>query len=350
MVDPPGWVNAVLDETGTLSNMLAWHLNESPGVYRWGEVPTPTPGPGEVRVRVVATALNHMDLWLTRGMPKPRSFPHVPGDDIAGVVTDVGDGVDRWAAGDEVVIAPSIMSAEFHERRGVDAVLDPNMQIIGEHCWGGHGEFVVVPELNVFRRPANLSWHDSAAFPVVMLTAWRMFRRARLQASDTVLVTGIGGGVATAALLMAKHFGCHVAVTSRDPDKLTRAIALGADETFDSSEVRWPFKADVVVDSVGTATWEAAFSALRPGGRMVICGATSGIDVPLNLPKLFFKQAEVIGATTGSYVEFATVCEMMEAGHPVVTDEVFPLADYPAALDRLKEGRQLGKIVLDHTA
>jgi zinc-binding alcohol dehydrogenase/oxidoreductase len=326
--------------------MHAWHLVDTPGEYRWGEVPSPDAGPGEVRIRVRASALNHMDVWLTKGMPRPRRFPHVPGSDVAGVVESVGEGVVDWQPGDEVVANGAIVPAQALEH-GLDSVLDPALMVLGEHCWGGHGEFCVVPAHQLERRPSGRSWTDTAAYPVCTTTAWRLLRRARLQPGETVLVTGIGGGVATAAMMVAQQLGARVVVTSRDEAKRRRALELGADQAFDSAS-DYPVVTDVVVDSIGPATWDSALRTLRRGGRMCITGGTSGSKVTLDLPKLFFRQLEIIGGTIGSQEEFRQVTSMMEEGMPVVVDEVLPLEAYPEAVERLRSGAQVGKIVLEH--
>ncbi len=312
----------------------------------WGEVPTPVTGPGQVRVRVVASALNHMDLWLTTGLPKPPAFPHVPGNDVAGIVDEVGDGVDRWNPGDEVVVNTALVPEEALAM-GVDSVLHPAMRLLGEHCWGGHGEFCVVDAHQLESKPAGRSWAEAASYPVCATTAWRLLRRARISPDDTVLVTGIGGGVATAALVIAHHIGARVFVTSRDPRKRAIAMDLGAEDAFDSAEP-YPVSADIVVDSIGPATWEHSLRTLRHGGRMCVCGGTSGPKVELNLPRLFFKQLDIIGASCGSQEEFRHVTSLMADGLPMVVDEVVALARYPEALDKLRTAEQVGKIVLEH--
>lgn len=327
--------------------MQAWHLDESPGQYRWGQVDDPAVGPLDARVRVLASALNHMDVWLTTGLPKPPAFPHVPGNDVAGVVESVGSAVTQWSVGDEVVINTAVVPPEALSR-GLDSVLDPSMSLLGESRWGGHGELCVVPAHQLEVKPPSRSWAEAASFPVCGTTAWRLLRRARLSAADTVLITGIGGGVATAALTIAKHAGATVFVTSRDPAKRAAALELGADGAFPSNEP-YPVSADIVIDSVGPATWEYSIRTLRHGGRMCVCGGTSGAEVTLNLPRLFFKQLDIIGASCGSQEEFLHVCGLVEDGLAVVIDQVVPLSEYPAALDRLRRGDQFGKIVLDHT-
>ena len=326
--------------------MRAWILDESPGGYRYGEVPDPAVGPGDVRIRPVASALNHMDLWVTRGKPKPP-VPHVPGCDVAGVVESVGSAVTGVAVGDEVVVNPTICPVEHVIAHGDDAPLYPGMQIVGEQRWGGHAELLSVPARNVVAKPTDRSWAECAAYPVATLTAYRMLRRARVTAGERVLVVGIGGGVSTAALVVARDMGATVYVTSRDPEKRARAVALGAEDAFASDE-DWPVRCEVVVESVGPATWDRSIGALAPGGRLAVCGGTSGTQVEINIPRLFFKQYEIIGSTMGGYGEFAAVTRLVDQGLPVVVDQEFDLADYPDALARLEAGQQLGKVVLHH--
>ncbi len=326
--------------------MQAWVLDESPGTYRWGSIERPEPGPDDVAVRPVASALNHMDLWVTRGRPRP-ALPHVPGCDVAGVVEAVGERVEGVAVGDEVVVNPAVAPIEAIVRYGNDSPLGRGFGIVGEQRWGGHGERLVVPARNVVPRPAGRSWAECAAYPLATLTAWRMLRRSRLMAGETVLVVGVGGGVSMAALALGVHLGAEVHVTSRDQAKLDAAVAAGATAGY-RSDGDWPVKADVVVESVGPATWDRSISALEPGGRMAVCGGTSGQTVEVDLPRLFFKQIEIIGSTMGSYEEFEQVTRLVQRGLPVAVDRELDLADYPDALARLEAGDQLGKLVLHH--
>ncbi len=326
--------------------MEAWILDESPGAYRWGTVADPEVGADDVAVAPVASALNHMDLWLTRGRPRPP-LPHVPGCDVAGVVAAVGSSVTGIEAGAEVVVNPAVSPIEAVVALGNDAPMGRGFQILGEQRWGGHGELVVVPSRNVVPRPVGRSWEECAAYPLATLTAWRMLRRARLAAGERCLIVGIGGGVSMAAMHLALRMGAEVHVTSRDGAKREAALALGAVAAHDSS-ADWPVRAEVVVESVGPATWDRSVAALVPGGRLVVCGGTSGQHVQLDLPKLFFKQIEVIGSTMGSYEEFADVTALMGQGLQVSVDEVLGLDEYPRALHRLEAGAQLGKIVLRH--
>lgn len=327
--------------------MDAWVLRESPGEYVRETVAEPVVGARDVRVRVVTSALNHMDLWLTQGRPRPH-LPHVPGCDVAGVVEEVGAEVSGDLLGAEVVVNPAVSCRGCRVCLAGESPLCRNFAIVGEHRWGGHANSVVVPADNVSPRPQGLSWEQSAAFGLAGLTAWRMFRRSRLRAGETVLIVGVGGGVSSAALALAGHLGAHVVVTSRDPEKLSWALEHGAAQAIRTEDERWDVRADVVVESVGPATWDRSVASLRPGGRLVVCGGTSGATVELSLPRLFFKQHEIIGSTMGSYEEWAQLVELVNQGVPVVVDEVFGFDDYPDAVRRLHGADQLGKIVLRH--
>jgi zinc-binding alcohol dehydrogenase/oxidoreductase len=326
--------------------MNAWILDESPGTYRWGTIEAAEPAADEVRVRVVASALNHMDLWVTRGLPAPP-VPHVPGADGAGVIEQVGADVTDWQVGDEVVLNPAVSCRHCPICLAGDSPLCPDFHILGEHCWGAHAELVVVPAANVVAKPAGRSWEECAAYPLCTLTAWRMLRRARLHAGETLLVVGVGGGVSSAGVVLGKAMGARVFATSRDPDKRRRAVELGAEAAFDSSE-DFPVRAAVVFENVGAATWDRSVKALAPGGRLVTCGGTAGTTVSLSLPRLFFKQHEIIGSTMGSYAEFAEVAALVADGLPVVVDATYPLEDFPRALAALEGGAQMGKLVLRH--
>jgi NADPH:quinone reductase-like Zn-dependent oxidoreductase len=327
--------------------MDAWILDEAPGRYRWGQIDLPEPGPGEVRLTVVASALNHMDLWVTQGLPKPP-LPHVPGCDVTGVVDALGDGVTHVGVGDEVVVNPGVSPVDEIIALGDDSPMGDGFMIYGEHCWGGHAAQAVAPGRNVVARPRGRSWEECAAYPLTYLTAYRMLRRARLAAGETVLVVGIGAGVSCAALALARQMGARVFATSRNEAKRAEAVAMGAEAAFDSTDPKWPVQADVVIESVGPATWEQSVRSLRAGGRLVVCGGTSGTKVELTLPRLWFKQLEIIGSSMGSYQEFAQLTDLVAQGLPIQVDQVFELADYPAALERLERGEQLGKIVLRH--
>ena len=327
--------------------MQSWILNESPGTYVWGDITTPEPSENEVRIRVVASALNHMDLWVTRGMPKPP-LPHIPGCDVAGIVDAIGSKVTSVSVGDEVVVNPGVSPIEDIVRYGNNSPMGPGFMIWGEHCHGGHATFAIAPDRNVRPRPTSRTWFESAAFPLAYLTALRMLNRARVAPGETVLIVGIGSGVSTAALALANFMGAQAIVTRRDAAKRAQALQMGAVSAIDSADAKWPVQADVVIESVGPATWDKSVRSLAPGGRMVVCGGTSGSAAEINIPRLFFKQYEIIGSSMGSYEEFDQLLAIINNGLPIAIDNVYALKDYEQALSRLERGEQLGKIVLDH--
>ena len=248
----------------------------------------------------------------------------------------------------EVVVNPAVSCRRCPACLAGESPLCPRFAILGEHRWGGHAPLVAVPAANVLPRPVGRSWEECAAYPLATLTAWRMLRRARLRAGETLLVVGVGGGVSAAGLALGVAMGARVFATSRSEEKRRRARDMGAEDAFDS-EREFPVRADVVFENVGAATWDRSLHALTPGGRLVTCGGTAGSKVEISLPRLFFKQHEIIGSTMGSYAEFAHVTDLVAQGLPVAVDEVAPGLDaFPAALQKLEAGEQLGKLVLRH--
>ena len=338
--------------------MRAWLLNDTdgPGSYTLAEVPDPGPGPGEVRVLLRASALNHLDLWVARGMPAPPSLPHVSGADGAGVVDAIGDGVDDLRLGAEVVIDPSTSCGACPECIRGDVPFCRDFRIVGEHRWGTHAEAVVVPAENVRSKPGSLSWERAAAAGLVASSALRMLRRARFEPGDDLLVVGIGGGTSTAAFLLARALGARrLWVTTRDAEKLRWAAdhgATGGSRTSDRFDelVRAETEGrgvDIVVDNVGTLTFERSLRSLTRGGRLVTNGSTTGRTADVHLPTLFWRQLEVIGSTMNDHREFADALQLVGSGAvEVPIDATFGFEEFPAALERLEAGRQLGKIVL----
>jgi NADPH:quinone reductase-like Zn-dependent oxidoreductase len=340
------------------ASMRAWLLRDTsgPDAYELGEVPTPEPGAGEVRVSLRASALNHLDLWVARGMPAPPSFPHVGGADGAGVIDAVGADVTDAGVGDEVVIDPSTSCARCPACMVGDVPFCPNLAIVGEHRWGTHADAIVLPEVNVARKPSALSWTEAAAVGLVTSSALRMLRRGRVDERTTVLATGIGGGTSTAGFLLAQAMGATMFATSRDAAKRAWATDHGARAAFDSDgafdeQVRAATDGrgvDVVLDNIGAAVFGRALRALARGGRYVTNGSTTGRTAELHLPTLFWRQLEVIGSTMNDHREFADAMAFVAGGVAhVPVDRVFAFEELPQALARLDAGEQLGKIVLD---
>jgi zinc-binding alcohol dehydrogenase/oxidoreductase len=309
------------------------HEDGGPEVLRYEDVPDPVPGGGEVLVELRAASLNHLDVWLRKGLPSVPK-PRILGADGAGVIA----GTDE-----RVVINPGLA----HEG---------GIHVLGEHRDGTHAELIAVPRSAVHPIPADLSFEEAAAFPLVFETAYRMLvTKAALQPGEWVLIWGIGGGVATAALAIAKALGAQTIVTSSSGAKLARARELGADRTIDHTSEEVPARvrelsgggAHVVVEHVGEATWARSLASARSGGRIVVCGATSGPNPPAALHRIWWRELEVYGSTMGTPADFQGAYDLIAAGkaRPVV-DSVFPLAEARAAHERLERGEQLGKIVL----
>jgi zinc-binding alcohol dehydrogenase/oxidoreductase len=316
------------------------HEDGGPEVLRYEDVEDPVAGPGEVLIRLRAASLNHLDVWLRRGLPSVPK-PRILGADGAGVVAALGAGVEGFREGDRVVLNPG---------------LDDGARIVGEHMDGTHAGLIAIPADYVHAIPEGLSFEEAAAFPLVFATAYRMLAtRAGLREGEWVLVWGIGAGVATAALAIAKALGANVIVTSTREDKLARARELGADAAIATdSDVVEEVRAltdghgvDVVVEHVGEATWKTSLQAARKGGRIVVCGATSGPNPPANLHRVFWKQLSILGSTMGTREDFAAVLDLVASGRarPVV-DRGFPLSEAAAAHEHLERGDQLGKVVL----
>jgi NADPH:quinone reductase-like Zn-dependent oxidoreductase len=309
------------------------HEDGGPEVLRYEDVPDPQPRDGQVLVELRAASLNHLDVWIRKGLPSVPK-PRILGADGAGLIA----GTDE-----RVVINPGIMT-------------NGKMHIVGETMDGTHAELIAIPRDYLHPIPGDLTFEEAAAFPLTFETAFRMLvTRARLLEGEWVLIWGIGGGVATAALSLAKAVGAQVIVTSSSDAKLAHAKALGADivVNHESGDVVGAVKeataggAHVVVESVGEATWKRTLDAVRAEGRIVVCGATTGPNPPAALHRVWWKQLSILGSSMGSPEDFQAVWDLIDAGKakPVV-DKVFPLAEARAAHERLEAGEQLGKIVL----
>jgi len=329
-----------------------------PEVLEVGELPDPEAGRGQVVVEVEAVALNHLDLWVRRGMPGLElELPHVGGSDVAGRVSEVGPGVERWDPGDRVVVNPSLWCGECEWCLRGEHSLCAEYGILGEHVDGGAAERVAVPAANLYRIPGEVAAEEAAAVPLVFQTAWRALRtRADLRPGETVLVTGASGGVSTAAVQIARLAGAEVFAVTSGEEKVRRVRELGAQHVYDRLEVDFADEVreetggrgvDVVLDSVGQAIWEDCVRCLTRDGRLVTYGATTGPRADLNIGRVFWKQIRVIGTTMASRSEFRDAMDRVFAGdlRPVL-DRTYPLEEIRQAHERLEKGEQFGKIVL----
>jgi len=309
------------------------HEDGGPEVLRYEDAPDPVAGPGEVVIELRAASLNHLDLWVRKGLPSVPK-PRILGADGAGIRSDTGA---------RVVINPGI---EHGER----------ISVVGEHSDGTHAELVAVPEANVYPLPDEISFETAAAFPLVFETAYRMLvTRAGLQEGEWVLLWGIGSGVSTAGLAIAHALGARTIVTSGSDEKLARAAELGADAAVNhvTEDVVARVKdvtgggAHVVVEHVGADTWSRSLNAARVGGRIAVCGATSGPNPPAELHRIWWKQLSVLGSSMGTRTDFEAAYDLVKSGRALpVIDAVFPLAEARDAHERLESGAQLGKVLL----
>lgn len=329
-----------------------------PEVVEIGDRPVPEPGPGQVRVRVVAAALNHLDLWVRRGIPGiEHGMPHILGADGAGVVDAVGPGVEDWSVGEAVYLQPGLFCGRCEYCLAGEESVCVRFRLLGEHIDGTLAEHVVVPAVNVYRKPRGLDWEKAAAFPLVYQTAWRLLMTVgSLRAGQSVLIHGAGGGVSAAALQIARYAGAYVFATSSSRAKLDRALALGADVALDYTTEDVPARireltakrgVDLVIDNVGQATWCDSIECVRRGGRIATCGATTGNEAVTPINRVYWKQISIHGSTMANRREFAAISRLVIGGRidPVI-DRVCELDGVPEALARLETGEQFGKIVI----
>jgi len=337
---------------------IVFEQHGGPEVLKYTEAPEPVVRANEVLVRVKACALNHLDLWVRRGMPNvPIPLPHIPGSDIAGEIAQIGSEVTTVRVGQKVVLAPLVSCGKCAM---CVAGLDNRCRQatnLGYFLDGGCAEFVRAPEVNCLPYPENLSWEEAASVPLVFQTAWHMLvARAELQAGEDVLVLGAGSGVGSAAIQIAKFFGARVITTAGSDEKLAKGKELGADFLINhkTQKIRDEVRritnkrgVDVVFEHVGTATWEDSLASLAPSGRLVTCGNTTGYDAKIDLRFLFSRQLSLLGSYMGVKSELHTVMKLVAAGRlrPIV-DRVFPLAEAAAAHAYLEAGSQFGKVVL----
>jgi len=337
---------------------IAIRAHGGPEVVKLEDLPDPSPGPGQVLVSVKAAAQNHLDIWVRNGWQGLKlTWPHVLGSDVAGVVEAVGPGVDAPKVGDAVIVNPALGCGRCERCLSGRENLCRRFSILGEHVSGGQAEKIVVPARNVMAKPANLSFEDASAVPLVFMTSWHaLVERARVLPGETVLVQAAGSGVGTAAVQIAKLLGARVIATAGSDAKLEKARGLGADEVvnYENQDLVQEVKritdrkgVDVVFEHVGKSTWEKSILAAGVGGRIVTVGATTGHDPLTDLRHVFFRQLSILGSTMGTAGDLAQVLRFVGEGklRPVV-DRVLPLAEAVAGMDLLAHRAQFGKIVL----
>jgi len=336
---------------------LRIHRHGGPEVLALDDIPEPTPGPGDVLVRVLAASVNHLDLWVRRGMPGfPVPFPRILGCDGTGEVVGLGAGASAFKAGQKVALEPGYCAADARfEAYGRDH-LEADYEIRGEHSDGFHAEYVVLPERYLLALPDGLDPIAAAAVPLVFLTAWGMLDRAQLARGETVLVLGGASGVGSAAIQIARQRGARVLATAGSDVKRDLCLELGAEAAIDHRSLDWPKEvkrltagagADVVVEHVGPATWAGSMRSLARCGRLVTCGGTTGPTVELNLPHLFIKNQSVLGSTMGPASALPVIFDRVARGiwRPVL-DSAISMSRAWEAHERLEARDVVGKIVL----
>ena len=337
---------------------IVFHQHGGPEVLKYTDAPEPALRANDVLVRVKACALNHLDLWVRRGLPNvPLPLPHIPGSDVAGEIAKIGADVTTIRVGQKVVLAPLVSCGKCPACLGGLDNRCRQASNLGYMIDGGCAEFVRAPEVNCLVYPEDLTWEEAAAIPLVFQTAWHMLiTRAELQPGEDVLILGAGSGVGSAAIQIAKFFGARVVTTAGSEAKLAKAKELGADHliNYKTQKIRDEVRritdkrgVDVVVEHVGAATWEDSLSSLAPTGRLVTCGATTGYDAKVDLRFLFSRQLSLLGSYMGTKSELHMVMKLVAAGKlkPVV-DRVFPLGEAAAAHAYLESSSQFGKVVL----
>jgi NADPH:quinone reductase-like Zn-dependent oxidoreductase len=328
-----------------------------PEVVEIAEVPVPEVGPDDALIRVHAVALNHLDLFVRRGLPgRELPMPHIGGSDVAGQVAGFGSNVMGLTAGQRVLVNPALSCGQCEFCQQGQESLCVRFRILGEHTRGGMAEYVAVPAGNVLPIPDDLSWEEAAAVPLVFQTAWRaLMSQARLRQGQDVLILGASGGAATAAIQIAKYVGARVFAVTSTPF-VDRVLSLGADIVINRDEADFSREAwqltdkrgvDVVLENTGAATWRQSLRALAKGGRLVTYGATTGPIGETDIRIIFWKQLHIIGSTMANRREFSQVMDLVFQGklRPVI-DRVLPLDQARQAHEILEAGQQFGKIVL----
>jgi len=318
---------------------------------------TPSPSKGEVLVRLRWASLNHLDLWVKRGLPGGK-YPMICGADGSGFIEELGADVDGLSRGDEVLLDPTISCGTCEYCRKNEHSLCIEVALLGERRDGTFAQYISVPHQNVHRVPKGLSLEEAAAFPLTFVTAWRMLvSKAGLRKDEWVLIHGIGGGVSTAALVLSVKKGARAIVTSSSEKKLDKAKDLGAAFTVNYStqnterevmRITEKRGVDVVVDSIGKSTWLGSIRSLAKGGRLVTCGATTGPDPATDIVRIFWNQLSIFGSTMGSRSEFSDmVTAVEEEGLRPVIDSKYTMENFLQAHRRMEEAGQFGKILIE---
>ncbi len=328
-----------------------------PEVLQYGEVPTPEPGPGEVRVAVACCAVNHLDIWVRRGMAYLRlKYPHILGADVVGWVDALGPGVQEPPPGTLVAVAPGTSCGTCERCLSGQDNLCPQYGILGEHRWGGYAEYVVVPRANLLPYPEGLAHEEVASMLLVFLTAWEMVEKAQVEAGQWALVMAAGSGVSTALIQILRLRGVRVIAAAGSREKVERALELGAEEGIvyreedlvtRVREIVGKAGVPVIFDHTGKEFWSQLIRACAWGGRIVTCGATSGYQAELDLRHVFFRQISIRGSTMGSRSHLFKVLRLAEQGVlKAVVDRVLPLEEAAQAHRLLEERKVFGKVVL----
>lgn len=329
-----------------------------PEVLEYADVPEPRIRANEVLVEIKACALNHLDIWTRGGLPGIEfPLPHILGNDVAGVVREVGELVTWVKAGDEVMVQPGVSCGHCEACLSGKDNLCREYDIIGYRRDGGYAELVAVPGGNIIPKPSQLSWEEAAALPLVTVTAWHMLvTRAAVQPGENVLVHAAGSGVGSVAIQIAKLRGARVITTASSDEKLAHARELGADDTINYTRDDWPKEVrrltdrkgvDVVVEHTGAVTWPGSISCLKTNGRLVTCGATSGFDAHTDLRQVFYRHLTILGSFMGSKAELLEAMKFVEEGKiRGVVDRVLPLGEARQAHELIENRAQFGKVVL----
>ena len=348
-------------EVGTIDRQMkavVFNQHGGPEVLEYRDVPAPSITPDEVLIEVKACAMNHLDVWVRGGLPGIKiPLPHILGNDIAGVVREVGALIDWVSVGDEVMVQPGVSCGHCAECLGGRDNFCRDYDILGYRRAGGYAQFVAVPGVNVIRKPGSLSWEEAAALPLVTVTAWHMLvTRAAVQPGEVVLIHAAGSGVGSIGIQVAKLRGARVIATAGADDKLAKAKTLGADAVINYRNEDWPQQVkalthrrgvDVVFEHTGAATWPGSIAALKQNGRIVTCGATSGYDAQTDLRQVFYRHLTILGSFMGTKAELLEAMRFVEAGAiRAVVDQTLPLAEAKRAHELMEDRAQFGKLVL----